>query len=100
MKFRLGQHPVSNALVKGSFEQSQHFLELSSPPGRTTQNELPLDPLVGEEILELLISHYLLDPFGCTDESFPVIGIHLLGQSPPGNETLETYEELCSFQTG
>ena len=65
---RLGQHPVFNGLVKGSFQQSHHSLELSSPPRRTTQVELPLDPLVGEEILELLISHYLLDPFDCIDK--------------------------------
>ena len=52
------------------------------------------------DLCPLFISHYLLDPFGCTDESFPIIGNISLGSSPLGNETLETCEELCSFQTG
>ena len=100
LKFSPGQQAVSNALVKSSLDESHHSLKLPSPPRCTTQIALPLNPLVGEEILELLVLHHLLNPLGGTNEGSSVAGVHFLRSPASGNEAFETRNEFFSFQVG
>ena len=100
LKLSPTQQTVSNTLVKSSLDESYYSLELPSPPRCTTQIELSLNPLVGEEILEFLVLHHLLNPLGDTNKGSSVVGVHFLWSPASGDEALETRKEFFSFQVG
>lgn len=54
--------------------------------------------MLGEEPIDPLIFHYLLNPFGCTDKCFTIVGVDSLRSPTSGDEALQASNELSGLK--
>ena len=77
-------------------QKSHHPLELTVPPWCSAQVKLPCDLLVCQIVLRPLVLHDASQPFCCSNETSPVVRIHLLWSSSSCYEPLQAFDEFLS----
>ena len=96
-QFVPSQRCCSNGLVKGVLYNADKSLELSSPPWCSGDVKAPLDLLLHEESLYLLLSLNPFEPLRCFDERSSIVRVQCLWSAPSCNEPFQAWKELPSF---